>query len=43
MATADQTNCDHDWNDEKVWTGGPSYIRICSKCSAKETFTKVKK
>lgn len=40
MASVDPTTCEHDWNDNKVWTGGPSHIRMCNKCSTKETYTK---
>lgn len=39
---ADQSTCEHEWNENKVWTGGPSYIRYCEKCGTKETFTKDK-
>ena len=38
----DKNKCEHEWNESKVWTGGPSYNRICEKCSAKETFTRGK-
>lgn len=35
-----QNTCEHVWNDNKVWSGGPSYIRMCEKCGYKESYTK---
>ncbi len=32
--------CVHVWNENKVWTGGPSYIRMCEKCGIKESYSK---
>lgn len=35
-----QKNCEHDWNEVRVWSLGATYIKYCNKCNAKETFTK---
>lgn len=36
-----KANCDHDWNEVRVWSFGATYIKYCSKCDLKETITEV--